>query len=146
MRKKKPKQLDKHIHTRKRQHQPGKSDRLKGVGRVTVHLCNSGCCSNHLIFGFILVQFEFKLGIDCILNDADLALWKHRKPSVTTSRQKVLSASSPLWFATLGWWGMPSPACFGARCQAQVSASAGNGSSEATDKCCWSRPKRPLCP
>lgn len=54
------------------QHKPGKFYRTEGVGRLTVHLCDFGRCSDHLIFGFKLVQFEVKPGCSAILNDADL--------------------------------------------------------------------------
>jgi len=60
------------------QHQPGILDGMEGVGRRAVHLCDSGHRSQQLIFGFILVESKFKLGLNAVLNDADL---EHRQPS-----------------------------------------------------------------
>lgn len=55
------------------QHQPGKLDRFEGIRQVTIHLSDSGHCTDRLIFSRILVQSEFKLGINTILNDTDLS-------------------------------------------------------------------------
>ncbi|TNN49984.1 hypothetical protein EYF80_039792 [Liparis tanakae] len=46
--------------------------------RRAEHLCDPGRRGQHLIFGFILVESEFKLGLNAVLNDADL---EHRQPS-----------------------------------------------------------------
>ena len=54
------------------EHQPGKFDRMEGIGKCTMHLLDFGCSSHQLTSGFKLVQFEFKLGTNGILNNADL--------------------------------------------------------------------------
>lgn len=59
-------------YTLRKQHKPGILDCTEGVGGGTIHLCDFGHCSQHLIFGFVLVQCEFKFGINTILNDTDL--------------------------------------------------------------------------
>lgn len=53
-------------------HQPGVLDCSEGVCSLTILLCDSGDCGYHLLFGFIIVQFEFKLGVNSVLNNADL--------------------------------------------------------------------------
>lgn len=53
--------------------QPGILNGLEGVGGVSVHLRDPGCCSQQLFFSSVLVESKLKLGIDGVLEDADLA-------------------------------------------------------------------------
>lgn len=52
---------------------PGVLNGLEGVGGGPVHLRDPGRCFQHVFLVAVLVQFELKLGVDTVLDDADLA-------------------------------------------------------------------------
>lgn len=54
------------------QHPPGVLNGLEGIGGVPVHLRDLGRRVQHVFFVPEFIQSELKLGIDGVLDDADL--------------------------------------------------------------------------